>query len=112
MIYLANPLIKVNSITINVPAHSGSKSDRTVKSSPINPSTKCEVNKNPWIIDGDSGTWTCPICGSQEKFLVIGNSKIKVDNKSACQTGVTFNITHNGSIVNQDVEYDLKININ
>ena len=109
---MANPLVKVNSITIRVPAHSGSESGGTTTSSSINPSTKCKVNGIPWIIDGDSGTWTCPICGGHQKFSVNGNSKIKIDNKNICQTGFTFNIGHNGSIISQDIEYDLKLNIN
>lgn len=108
---MANPLVKVNSITIHVPAHSGSESGATVKSSKINPSTKCKINGNPWIIDGDSGTWTCPICGSLQKFSVNGNSKIKIDNKNACQTDVTFNIGHSGSIISEDVVYDKTVNI-
>lgn len=108
---MANPLIKVNSITISVPAHSGSESGGTTVSSKITPSSKCKVNGNPWIINGDSGTWICPVCGSSQKFSVNGNSKIKVDNKSACQTGVTFNVGHNGVVINQDIEYDSKINI-
>ena len=108
---LANPLIKVNSITISVPAHSGSEHGGTVKSSSIQSSTKCKVNGIPWILDGDFGIWTCPVCGSSQKFSVNGNSKIKIDNKSACQTGVTFNIGHNGSIVAQDIEYDKTVNI-
>lgn len=109
---MANPLIKVNSITIEVPAHSGSESGSTITSSEINSSTKCKINGTPWIVDGDSGTWICPICGSVQKFSVNGNSKIKIDNKNACQTGVTFDIGHNGSIINQDIEYDSTININ
>lgn len=112
MILLANPLVKVNSLTIRVPSHAGSEYSGTTKSSKINASTKCKVNGNPWIIDGDSGTWTCPICGSVQKFSVNGNSKIKIDNKNACQTGVTFNIGHNGSIISQDLEYDSTVNIN
>lgn len=109
---MANPLVKVNSITISVPAHSGSEHGAIVKSSEIHPSTKCKVNGNPWIINGDSGTWICPICGSSQKFSVNGNSKIKIDNKSACQTGATYIVGHNGSVINQDVVYDKTVNIN
>lgn len=108
---MANPLVKVNSITIRVPAHAGSESGGTTTSSAIIPSIKCKVNGNPWILNGDSGTWTCPICGSFQKFSVNGNSKIKIDSRIACQTGATFNIGHNGTIVNQNVIYDKTINI-
>ena len=112
MVKLANPLIKVNSITIRIPAHSGSESGSTTISSKINPTTKCTVNGSPWIVDRDSGTWTCPICGSVQKFSVNGNSKIKIDNKVACQNGVTFNVGHDGSVIDQDVIYDKTVNIN
>ena len=111
MISLDHPLIKVNSVTIRVPPHGDSEKSKTTKSSEITPTTKLKVNNNPWIIDGDSGTWTCPICGTSQTFLAIGNSKIKVDDKNACQTGVTFSASHNGTIVSSDVEYDEKINI-
>lgn len=108
---ISHPLVKVQSITIRVPPHSGSESSRTVKSSPIVASTKCRVNQNPWIIDGDSGDWTCPICGGSYKYFTIGNSKVKVDNKLACQSDVQFKIEHNGTLVSQDVEYDNRVNI-
>lgn len=108
---MANPLVNVNSITISVPAHSGSETGGTVTSSSIIPSSKCKVNGNFWLVDGDSGTWICPICGSTQTFSVNGNSKIKINGKNACQTGFTFNVDHNGSVISEDVEYDTKVNI-
>lgn len=109
---MANPLVKVNSITISVPAHSGSEHGGTTTSSAIIPTTKCKVNGKPWIIDGNSGTWVCPVCGSYQTFSINGNSKIKIDSKKACQTGATFNVGHDGSVVGQNVEYDTTTNIN
>lgn len=108
---MANPLIKVNSITIKVPPHNGSEESATVQSSPINPSSRCKIGNNQWIIDGDSGTWVCPICGQTITYSINGNSSIKVAGKSACQTGITFNIGHSGSLMSEDIVYDTNINL-
>ena len=109
---MAKFLIKVNSITISVPPHAGSETGAVVSTSKINSSTSCKINGNSFIVDGDEGTWICPICNSIQKFSVHGNSKIKINGKSACQTGVTFNVGHGASIIKEDLEYDDTININ
>lgn len=93
----------VNSITIRVPGHNG-QSSKVTSTSAIIPTSGIMDGETQLVADGDSGTWTCPICGGLFKFSIIGNCPIIFGQSiKLCQEGAQYEIDHGASFISESV---------
>lgn len=96
-------LMGVNSLTIQVPAHNKQPSTTTT-TGPLATTSVIKIGQDKFLVqDGDSGNFTCPICGGTFKYTISGNTPIKIgQDHVACMSGANYAIEHGCTLISAD----------